>query len=381
MATKTPGICDFMSLLERRPREGTYCDDLDITYLDVYIRCSLEEDLAALPLILEEKIREVKGKLGGVQSRNERMRSLEKLSELQGYLDVVKSRTIISSYILEVTTVLESYTNVKRSGQPHGSLLHYVEHFLSIARRYTPININRVQEDDGFYCVSCDYKLDNMHDRDGFVICPKCHNRQPATQPVHPVSEGTLVSASVPESTGIANFRESFSRWQCQGGDHITDEFWVKLDKYYSDHGRPPAAFIRAQPINEKGWTYDTSVSMLIATLKVVEPDYYEHINYIGHKYFGWLAHDVEHFWIKIEIHYHKTEHVLNSMSREERQRKSSLGTQYRLYRHLQMVGYPCSRDQFKIAENADSLSKHHKLWRKMCEGANDPEIFYIEHF
>ena len=65
-------------------------------------------------------------------------------------------------------------------------------------------------------------------------------------------------------------------------------------------------------------------------------------------------------------------------ISIEQRYRISSLGTQYRLWRHLQLIGYPCEFGDFKIAENVDSIQTHHRLWKLMCDGANDPEIYYI---
>ena len=62
----------------------------------------------------------------------------------------------------------------------------------------------------------------------------------------------------------------------------------------------------------------------------------------------------------------------------QNKERDSSLGVQFRLYKHLQLCGYPVYPEEFKLAENTDSIHNHNKLWKLMVEGANDPEIYYI---
>lgn len=107
--------------------------------------------------------------------------------------------------------------------------------------------------------------------------------------------------------------------------------------------------------------------------------EFYEDYNLIGHIIWNWILPDISKYREKIIDHYNKTQKVFCRIPPEERGRNSSLGTQYRLWRHLQLIGFPCKMEQFKIAEDPDSLMIHNQLWRKMCEGCHDPEIYYIE--
>ena len=76
--------------------------------------------------------------------------------------------------------------------------------------------------------------------------------------------------------------------------------------------------------------------------------------------------------------HYKETQKVYNEIPFNIRQRDSSLGTQYRLWKHLQLVGYKCSRKEFNISENKDSLNRHQKLWKYMCDNSESDDIYYI---
>ena len=104
---------------------------------------------------------------------------------------------------------------------------------------------------------------------------------------------------------------------------------------------------------------------------------YYEDANLIGHLYWGWTLPNVMHHKETIISHYNKTQKVFYQIPPEERCRNSSLGTQYRLWRHLQLVGHECYMDEFKIAGNSESIRNHNRLWKLMCEGCNDPTINY----
>ena len=52
----------------------------------------------------------------------------------------------------------------------------------------------------------------------------------------------------------------------------------------------------------------------------------------------------------KIISHYVMTQNVFLQIPKEERDRQSSLGTQYRLWRHLRF-GHKCYSDEFKLRE------------------------------
>ena len=84
------------------------------------------------------------------------------------------------------------------------------------------------------------------------------------------------------------------------------------------------------------------------------------------------------HLKEKLIDKYNKTQKVFYQIPQCEKERNSSLGTQYRLWRHLQLESYQCYMDEFKIAENTDSLRIHNRLWKLMCDCCTDPDIYFI---
>ena len=172
---------------------------------------------------------------------------------------------------------------------------------------------------------------------------------------------------------------KAFDRYQGFQSDPPDDSLYTILDNYFIQLGRPSGKEIKEMELDERGRRGDTTHKMLLAALSHLGyPNYYEDVNLIGHKYWGWTLPDVSMYKEKIISHYVMTQNVFLQIPKEERDRQSSLGTQYRLWRHLQLVGHECYSDEFKIAENVDSLHKHNRLWKYMCEKCNNPEIYYI---
>jgi len=77
--------------------------------------------------------------------------------------------------------------------------------------------------------------------------------------------------------------------------------------------------------------------------------------------------------------YYSKTQRVYYQIPIAVRARISSIGTQIRLLFHLKQLGVECCREEFRIAENPESLRIQKRNLQLMCEGANDTEIKYID--
>jgi hypothetical protein len=138
----------------------------------------------------------------------------------------------------------------------------------------------------------------------------------------------------------------------------------------------PTGEQVRALPLNERGRRGDTDHKMLYDALSATGySEFYEDANLIGNIYWGWPLPDVRHLERLIQTDYERTQRVYNTLPKE---RVSSLGTQYRLFKHLQLRSHPCTKDEFKIAEMQESLELHESTWQKMCEGCNDPYIYFI---
>jgi hypothetical protein len=61
----------------------------------------------------------------------------------------------------------------------------------------------------------------------------------------------------------------------------------------------------------------------------------------------------------------------------EDKERKSNLGLQYRLYKSLELVGHECWEDEFRLPENIKSLTIARNLWKMMCENSGNEKIIF----
>jgi len=94
-------------------------------------------------------------------------------------------------------------------------------------------------------------------------------------------------------------------------------------------------------------------------------PNYYEDINLILYKFNKTPLPDLSQYEEQLKINYMLGESVYEKIKID---RKSSLNIQYLLFKHLELLGYPCSKDEFKIIETREILIGYDNIWSQMCE-------------
>jgi len=120
-------------------------------------------------------------------------------------------------------------------------------------------------------------------------------------------------------------------------------------------------------PLTENGRKKGTSREMMFEALSDTNNSaFYDDINLILHLYWGWELPNISHLEERIMEDYINTQQVYNSILKKDRD--ASLNIQFRLYVHLKAVGYPCTKDDFKIQTSRDSLIFHNEVWKEMCE-------------
>lgn len=260
-----------------------------------------------------------------------------------------------------------------------------IEEFLEIAGDYIQIDVIRYNVRPSDICSGCGASLSKVAtNEDGTIRCPNetCLTEHNSIILAKLAKDSSRINTNVStDDESIDNFLRSLTRYQGLQQDLPDDSLYDELDNYFIKHGRPSGNIIKNLPLNERGRRGDTNHKMLWNALSEIgRSEYYEDANLIGHLYWGWILPNVSQYKETIVHHYLQTQKVFYQIPIEERGRNSSLGTQYRLWRHLQLVGHECYMDEFKIAENPESLRTHNRLWRLMCDGANDPDIQYIDY-
>jgi hypothetical protein len=245
-----------------------------------------------------------------------------------------------------------------------------ISEYLEIASHYFALDYKRnIHMPEGCYnCFSPDLISEN-----GLVVCKECGAIR--SQLVNSNNKETSSSTVVEVKSDYEdreNFRKALLRFQGRQTVNINPSLYEALDKYFSERGMPTGAEIKSDKRKNRNMDLQCLLSALHET---DNSSYYEDANLIMFEYWGKPLPDISKLEDKIMSHYDKTQAVFTKM---DRSRESSLGTQYRLFKHLQLVGYPCTILDFKIATIRDSLEVHESLWFKMCIGANDPEIYPI---
>jgi hypothetical protein len=376
---------------------SVYKLDYNILYIDEIIRKKLEQEKY-------KKCKKLKKKLDFLSNKPsvnhiEHIKNQKKIEKIKNEIELITSGERIKKYNKKVNNIISEYKNLKTKihtvffendlePENYQNLdnekirrLFLIDKFLDIASNYINIDIVRLPEKPNSICLGCGKNISNVIISDyGSKRCPFCNTEHEIVISVGINKDNSRLNNNNNEEESIDNFLRAFDRKQGIQVERPDESLYQELDNFFISNGRPTGEEIRKLPLNSRGRRGDTNHKMLWNALSQIgRSQYYEDDEIIGHIYWGWKLNDYSHLKERIIDKYNKTQQVFYQIPLEERERNSSLGTQYRLWRHLQLEGVECYQNEFKIAENSESLRLHNKIWRLMVEGANDPNIYYID--
>ena len=390
-------------IIEEIPNKitGVYNEDYNIIYVDEIIRKKLQQEKYTHVQCLKNRLKTLDNMIMKPQTYLMRNRTIDNINKLKQEISQIESGERLRIYNNKVNDILAKYRKFngkvktvifdiednekyEEMGEDVRSRIALIDKFLDIASEYIQVDVIRINNKPSDVCIGCGTSLVNVAtNENGTIRCPneECQTEHNAIILTKLAKDGSRINTVAnTDDESIDNFLRAFTRYQGLQQDRPDDSLYEELDNYFLRHDRPSGEEIRSLPLNDRGRRGDTNHKMLWNALSQIgRSEYYEDANLIGHIYWGWVLPDVSKYKETIINHYNKTQKVFYQIPLEERCRTSSLGTQYRLWRHLQLVGHECYMDEFKIAENPESIRTHNKLWRVMCEGANDPDIYYIQ--
>lgn len=380
---------------------GTYQEDYNICYVDDIICKKLQREKHETIPDLKKKYKKLETLSHTPQTHLERKNTLNEMEKLEKEIKLIETGEKLRIYKERVKNIISEYKRCRKSvkvivfdedeteennnnepDEEFAKRIGLIENYLEVAARYIDIDVIRTNVKSENICIGCGTSLANVAtNSNGTIRCPNedCRTEHDVLI-VAKMTKDHVTSVSNPQDESIDNFLRAFNRYQGLQSERPDESLYEQLDEYFISRGLPTGREVREMELNSRGRRGDTNHAMLRKALsKTKNSGYYEDVNLIAHIYWGWELPNVMHYKDIIISHYMKTQKVFYDISPQERGRTSSLGTQFRLWRHLQLVGHECYMDEFKIAENAESLRTHNKLWKMMCEGADDPNIRYIE--
>lgn len=384
--------------------EGTYKYDFNI--LDIHnliikrFRHQKDHEIKEL----EERLRAEERKINQRQNMVERKASLRVIENLKKKMTDILTDRSFQEYIQKITPLINSYTLLgsiskiisfaknKRNDEndedeiPEDPEAQYRRHqlildFIEIARKYIQIDLIR-EVKEGNNCPACGIKLDDSMssmDDEGISFCPNCGIEKISVVRTRFYQDNARTNNSGNNYEDRANFKKVLMRYQGKQPDKPSVELYTKLTKYFIENEIPKIDLkedgirrfvspedIRAMPINMEGEKTGTSRSLMYKALKETgNSDFYDHINVILNEMWGWQLPDVSHLEDQIMEDYDTSQRVYEILPKD---RKSSLNSQFRLFKHLRRLGHYCRSKDFRIPTTHDILEFHNTMWAKMCE-------------
>lgn len=393
---------------ESEPFEGYYNDDVQEIPDKIIASYHNDYNLLHIHEIIIRKLKEQYSKLDELkrelkanqdisktpQTIIERKQTNKRIQILQKEIETISTGKRLKEYLAKSEPLIEKYRTIiprtreidftaskakkreileKEEKDPRyqekmsiiNKYLNYAQQFIDITVIHRQKNVNQ---------CGCGYELDGVYiDNFGTQICPECGTERYIIG-FNLYKSDTLASRN--DYSDEDNFEKALMRYQGKQIDKTPDSLFKDLDNYFRSRGLPTSDIIKELPLDHRGKKEGTDLDMLYRALNDTGySSYYEDAMLIGHLYWGWKLPDVSHLETIVMEDYRKTQRVYNMLPKE---RSSSLGTQFRLFKHLQLRGHPCSYKDFKIVKMLESLEYHDETWKLMCEGCFDPEIYFI---
>lgn len=374
---------------------ATYQEDFDIFYVHNIVRSRLKHEKTRINHY-EKELASLKNKIMTKQNYAQRKKSLSEIKELQDIIEYISSERRLKNYLEVAEPILKKYSSCKKeeeiltfgkvyvpptiSFEDFATRLSAIDEMIALCKKYINVEVNRLIQSNS-ECCGCGSDMEDVATNDvGLKTCPNCGVQCDAVIVNKLAKDGSrIMSGTSGDDESIENFLRAFMRYQGLQIDQPHQALYQELDEYFIQRGLPIGEEIRSKPLDEFGRRGGTNHKMLWNVLSNIKrAEYYDDTNLIGHIYWGWELPKIMHLKDKIIEHYNLTQKVFHNIPLENRKRSSSLGTQFRLWKHLQLLNHKCFMAEFKIAEDPDSLNTHYELWKLMCEGANNAEIYYI---
>jgi len=375
--------------------EGTYSWDYNI--LDVHnlivrrFQYKKDKNLATLTQSLSEERNKIKNR----QSMIERKRTRKRIQTLENDIEDLKRDNKFKQYINKVKPLIDRYRQIgsltkmvsfnksdeytnKSDKVPETEEEQIFRHriisnYLDIAKKYIKIDVVRRIDIDNI-CSGCRNKLDENAeiDKTGITVCKLCGTeRIPIT--VSPFFKNTTrVNTSRNNYEDRDNFYKVILRYQGKQINKPNSSVYDKLDRYFESIDFPSSNEIKLlrknkysdnNTNNEKDKT--SRQLMYEALRKTGNSNQYDHINLICHVYWGWELPDISHLESQVMNDYDISQKIYDSLPKD---RKSSLNSQFRLYKHLRRLGYFCKESDFKIPTTQDIREFHEITWSTICD-------------
>lgn len=378
----------FSEILDEKPPEriiASYVNDFNILQVDETILKKFAYERKKTIHDLENRLIIEKRKLNQLQTIVERKSTLAEIERLTSAIDRINKNVDEKEYREQTIDLLEiyrslgvktkkiSFRSLKESDSEtsNDELRHrLISNYLEIARKYIKIDVVR-EIPYNYHCPNCgsDLREVTIDEETGVQQC-SCGLKKYNILRNNIIPDSSRVPNSKIGYDDRENFIKSLQRDQGQQPNKIPDVLFEILDNYFESFDLPSAEEIIKRPLTKKGSRVNSSKQLMIKALQETgNSGYYEDINLICHLYWNWTLPDYSEIMDLVIEDYDKLQPIFISLPKE---RKSNLNIEFRRFKHLQMRGYPCNIDDFKMIKTREILEEHDRIWMAMIEQAQE---------
>ena len=368
--------------------EGTYMYDYNILYIHDILMKKFSQNKRNRTVLLENRIEIEEEKILTQQTLIERKKSRKRLEECRIEIEKLKSNVDQNEYLKKTEYYLEEYKKLgpisqvvsflsnnktgkiiapesdKKQKMRHSIIFNY----LQICSKYISIDLIRdIPNTD--CCPGCGVKVEDyplIDDESGASICPNCglERINIIRQPFY--ADGSRVNNSRNNYEDRINFEKVLARYQGKQNNKPPKELYEKLDQWFVENGLYSSEYYKNLPLIDGKKKGTSRILMYKALGEIKCSGYYDDINLIMNVFWGWTLPDVSHLETKIMKDYDTFQIVFEEVLDKEG-RKSSLNSQWRLYKHLKRLGWKCNKKDFKIPTTPNILEYHKRKWNEGC--------------
>lgn len=376
-----------------------YVDDYNILWVNRMITTHFSSLHKKIPK-LEEDLKFHNVLLSKVKTEVDRYDIDTKIKKIKDEILDIENKTSWRQYVDESKDLINRYIKIKpmhrmvRFGKKDSYEVEDIDivniriiiisEYLNIASKYYPMDIYREAVYNP-YCPVCNINLEESGiETEGILQCP-CGYEEKIYTKESMYKDTTRVESNRADSNyqDRENFEKAIIKFQGKQDNNLPDSLFEDLDKYCVSYEFPVSSEIQKMPLNKDGtrglWKNAngtigrTSREFLFKALKETgNSDYYEDERLILYLYWNWPRPNISHLEDKLRDDYDLTQGAYVQIPKV---RKSSLNTQYRLFRHLQANDCKYTIDDFRVVKTPDILQEHDELWTKMCRMTKYPLI------
>jgi hypothetical protein len=343
---------------------GTFEKDYDINYIHDNIlkifeyrkECKLELLEEKLKYLPKDKVKKYENKIKNIKNSS---KEKEYYDKCYGYVTTYnKIKKVSKKRILKPNE--EEYR------------LNIIMKYIASAGKYIKLNITCTNDNKNL-CENCKYDFTHYEKDDviSLCICPQCGLEKECLKKCSYNTEN-IREVKNHNYEDRENFIEALHRDQGLTHKWPPPEVYTLFDDYCVKCDYLTKEDVEGLPLDEYGRKPGTDKQIIFSFLKKFKlSDYNGDANIIGHVHWGWTLPDYSKYMEELIDDYDKLQVIYEEVkSLFGKKRKSSLNIEFRRFKHLQLVGYPCQADDFKIIMTRDILEKYEKIWKLIIDEA-----------